>query len=131
MSIPNANRLSVVFLPKHQQIADDFIFEARNRYPELNIESISLTGQQADVPTGTAVAQARSLFLTGGWPVWPPTARVERAHSYRARSASTGDQRSPPILLIPHCPQGEQPDCPSLRALRAHVATGICTGTAG
>jgi hypothetical protein len=29
-----------------------------------------------------------------------PTARVERAHSYRARSASTGDSPSHPIPLL-------------------------------
>ena len=32
--------------------------------------------------------------LTGGLPVWPPTARVQRAPSERARCASTGGQQA-------------------------------------
>ena len=32
--------------------------------------------------------------LTGGWPAWAPTARVQRAPSERARCASTGGQQT-------------------------------------
>src|SRR5713101_1337256 len=41
------------------------------------------------------------LLFTGGWPVWSPTARVQRGPSEAARCASTGDQQAtlvPPLL---------------------------------
>ena len=51
------------------------------------------------------------LLFTGGWPVWPPTARVQRAPSERARCASTGDPHSIPPQIPPH-PLGEWPRLP-------------------
>jgi hypothetical protein len=44
------------------------------------------------------------LLFTGGWPVWPPTARVQRAPSKRARCASTGGQQATHsiLLIFPH-----------------------------
>ena len=43
--------------------------------------------------------------LTGGWPVWPPIARVQRGPSKAARCASTGGQQATlPILPLTDVP---------------------------
>jgi hypothetical protein len=54
-------------------------------------------------------------------------ARVERAHSYRARSASTGEQQATLPFFFSFPPTSPSPDCPLLRAsneglLRPRVA---------
>jgi hypothetical protein len=67
-------------------------------------------------------AHAPSTFtppLTGGWPAWAPTARVQQAPSERARCASTGGPLYP-SCFSPLYPLGESPDCLSLRASNEH-----------
>ncbi len=63
--------------------------------------------------------QARSYPLQEGGLTRSPTARIDRAHSDRARSASTGDRSGLPSLILLDLQLSGQNGCDFLKRLRS------------
>ena len=58
------------------------------------VSSCAFCEQEGHLAAPSPSFQTRSFLLTGGWPAWSPTARVQRGPSEAARCASTGDQQA-------------------------------------
>ena len=87
--------------------------------PSLPRARVARAQDHAGVVHSMPAASQSSISLQEGGLNRPPTARIDRAHSDRARSASTGDRSGlPSLILLDLNLRGEQ-GCDLLKRLRS------------